>query len=105
LICKKCYQQKTAKKIKQIPKTVKQQKMKKLISNTSGEALEIANQVIYSLKVLIIGLFIPFSFIFGITYNRHIENHESEINISKPNPVLSDNTNVDLAKILSDKNS
>ncbi len=79
--------------------------MKKLFGNPTGEALEVAKRIIYSLKVLMIGLFIPFSFIFGISYNRHIESPENGINISKPNPVIVDNTTVDLGKVLSDQNS
>ena len=79
--------------------------MKTVISNPTGVALEVAKHVMYSLKVLIIGLFIPFSFIFGISYNRHIKSPENGINISKPNPVIADNTTVDLGKVLSDQNS
>ncbi len=79
--------------------------MKKLFGNPTGEALEVANQVMYSVKVLIIGLFIPFSFIFGISYNRNRVTSENGINISNPNPVIADNTTVDLAKVLSDQNS
>jgi hypothetical protein len=79
--------------------------MKKLFSNPTEVVSEVATQAIYSLKVLMIGLFIPFSFIFGISYNRHIESTENGINISKPNPVIADNTTVDLRKVLSDQNS
>ncbi len=79
--------------------------MKTIISNKSGEALDLAKRIMYSLQVLLVGLFIPFSFIFGISYNRHIESPENGINISKPNPVIADNTTVDLGKVLSDQNS
>jgi hypothetical protein len=37
---------------------------------TRESVREIANQLAFSIKVLIIGLFIPFSFVFGITYKR-----------------------------------
>ena len=79
--------------------------MKTVTSNPTGEALEVAKHIVYSIKVLMIGLFIPFSFIFGISYNRHTESPENGINISKPNPVIADNTTVDLGKVLSDQNS
>lgn len=79
--------------------------MKKIFGSPSGEALEVAKRAMYSLKVLMIGLFIPVSFIFGISYNRHIETPEKGINISKPNPVISENTAVDLGKVLADQNS
>lgn len=57
--------------------------MKTSISNNSGEALEIAKQVLYSIKVLIIGLFIPFAFVFGITYKQNPVKPENGINVSK----------------------
>ena len=79
--------------------------MKKLFSNPTEVVSEVATQVIYSLKVLMIGLFIPFCFLFGISYNRHIDSPENGINISKPNPVIADNTTVDLRKVLSYQNS
>ena len=41
--------------------------MNTVISNKSGETLELAKRLLYSVKVLSIGLFIPFLFLFGIT--------------------------------------
>lgn len=79
--------------------------MKKIFSNYSGASLEIAKQVTYSLKVLIIGLFIPFSFIFGITYNRHDEKQEPKVNIIKANKIVTENTIAWPSKALSDQNS
>lgn len=78
--------------------------MKKLISNHSGEALELAKRIMYSLKVLVIGLFIPFTFIFGITYNRHSENTVIREN-TKPQKVIDENTVVLSAKTLPDQKS
>ncbi len=78
--------------------------MKKLFSNPTGQVLEVANQVIYSAKVLLIGLFIPFTFIFGISYNRNIVNEESEINISNEKPAINSNT-VDFSTVLPDQNA
>ena len=60
--------------------------MKTETSNYSGTVLEIANQIGYSLKVLIIGLFIPFAFVFGITYKRHDNTALKSTNITKENP-------------------
>jgi hypothetical protein len=65
--------------------------MKTTISNQSGDILEIANQVIYSAKVLAIGLFIPFLFVFGITYHSDKKVANNETNISKPHQVISEN--------------
>jgi hypothetical protein len=65
--------------------------MKTTISNQPGDILEIANQVIYSAKVLAIGLFIPFLFVFGITYHSDKKVANDETNISKPHQVISEN--------------
>jgi hypothetical protein len=73
--------------------------MKTEISNHSGTVLEIANQIGYSLKVLIIGLFIPFSFVFGITYKRHDEVASKSTNISKTALNTNNNNTVDLPKL------
>ena len=78
--------------------------MKKLFSNGTQEALEVANQVIYSFKVLMIGLFIPFVFIFGISYNTHTVIKGSEINMSKENVPTNNNT-VAFTKVLPDQNA
>jgi hypothetical protein len=66
--------------------------MKKIVSNYSGAALEIARHITYSLKVLMIGLFVPFLFIFGITYNRTNENTEIKTNLNKESKIISGNT-------------
>ena len=79
--------------------------MKTVISNQSGEALEVAKRVIYSLQVLLVGLFIPFLFVFGISYKMPNTKAGSSISISKQSRAsLPDNT-VDLGKVLSEKNS
>jgi len=78
--------------------------MKKLFSNPTGKVLEVANQLIYSFKVLMIGLFIPFVFIFGISYNRNTVNEESGINISKEKVVTNNNT-VAFTKVSPDQNA
>jgi hypothetical protein len=79
--------------------------MNTVISNKSGEALELAKRILYSVKVLSIGLFIPFLFVIGITYPKHATMPENVINISNPNHAITENTTVDLGKILSDQNS
>lgn len=82
--------------------------MKTTLSSKTGEVLEIAKQVMYPIQVLAIGLFIPFSFVFGITYKRHDQIGQKNANISKEasafqQKINSENT-VNLAP-LSDQNS
>lgn len=79
--------------------------MKTVISNKPGEALEVVKQILFSLQVLTVGLFIPFLFVFGITYNTPKEASQNEINISKPHQVITDKTTVDYNKFLSNQNS
>ncbi len=77
--------------------------MKTVISNKPGEALEVAKRVIYSLQVLMVGLFIPFSFVFGISYKMPNTKSESSISISKQSQVSHANNTVDVGKVLSEK--
>ena len=79
--------------------------MKKLLSNYPEKALEIAKRLAYSLKVLVIGLFIPFAFVFGITYNRHIEDTQSKVLTNDSYKVATGTTFIWAAKILPDQNS
>jgi hypothetical protein len=79
--------------------------MKTVISNKSGEALEVVKSIFYSMQVLAIGLFIPFMFFFGISYNLPKAGDETEVQTSKPAQLIWDNTTVDYAKFLSDQNS
>ncbi len=79
--------------------------MKTVISNKSGEALEIANRVIYSLQVLLVGLFIPFLFVFGISYKMPKAKAQSQINVREQFQVSQPENTVDLGKVLSEKNS
>ena len=80
--------------------------MNTVISNKSGEALELAKRILFSVKVLAIGLFIPFLFVFGITYNTNKSGKRDEINVSKQHPVITENNStVDFGKALSDQNS
>lgn len=78
--------------------------MKNLFSNSAKEVLQVAKQWMYSLKVLTIGLFIPFCFLFGIGYKTNTENVKSEVITSnKATPI--DHTIVDLGKISPNQNS
>jgi hypothetical protein len=52
---------------------------------TRESILEVANQLAFSIKVLIIGLFIPFSFVFGITYKRSDNTVSQNAHIRKSN--------------------
>lgn len=79
-------------------------KMKKLFSTLPGEAFEVANQMIFCLKVLLIGLLIPFTFILGISYKRQTVAEKREININKENVVASSNI-LDFTKVLPDQNA
>jgi len=79
--------------------------MKTVFSNKSGEALELAKGILYSLKVVLIGLFIPLAFVFGITYHTPGEASKDEINISSPQRQLTtDRITVDFNRPLSDQN-
>lgn len=79
--------------------------MKTVFSNKTREALELAKGILYSLKVVTIGLFIPFLFVFGITYHTPREASKDGINISKPQKVTNDRITVDFNRPLSDQNS
>lgn len=79
--------------------------MKTIISRKTGEALEIAKQILYSLQVLTVGLLIPFLFVFGITYNAPKSLQQKEINIGKPGHANIDRTTMDISKVLPDQNS
>jgi tetrahydromethanopterin S-methyltransferase subunit D len=76
--------------------------MKTTISNETGNILEIANQIIYSAKVLAIGLFIPFVFVFGITYHTSDKISKDEISNSKQQQTITQkNGTADFTKFLS----
>lgn len=79
--------------------------MKTVISNQSGEALEVAKRWIYSLQVLLVGLFIPFLFVFGISYKMPAPKATSAINISMQGQVNQPDNTVALGKVLIEKNS
>lgn len=77
--------------------------MKTISSNKSGEALEIAKQVLYSIKVLMIGLFIPFSFVFGITYKQNTVKQENGMNITRTEQMNTAKTTVHLGTLVDQK--
>lgn len=79
--------------------------MKKLISNKTQEALEIAKRILYSLKVIAIGLLIPFLFIYGITKNTPTQTSKDEINCSRQQQVPNDRVTVDFNKPLFSQNA
>ena len=86
-------------------KTIKINKMKTINSNNSVATIEIAKRVMFLIQVLIVGLFIPFSFIFGISYKNHTTVAEKSINIKKANPVNYEEVTIDFGKVLTNKNS
>lgn len=79
--------------------------MKTAISNKSGEALEVAKRIIYSFQVLLVGLFIPFLFVFGISYKMPNTKAGSSISISNQSSGSLPNNTVDVGKVISEKNS
>ncbi len=80
--------------------------MKTVISSKTEKIFEIAKQTLYSLQVVTVGLFIPFLFVFGISYKTPKPVKPGiEINISKPEQVSADRITVDLTTVLSDKKS
>jgi len=79
--------------------------MKTVTSNKSGEALEVAKRVIYSLQVLLVGLFIPFLFVFGISYKMPKTKAQSQISVREQSQVSQPENTVDFGKVLSEKNS
>lgn len=81
--------------------------MKTVTSNSSSVDLyEVAQQIAYSAKVLAIGLFIPFMFVFGITYHTNTDEQKDKTEFTQPNQSVSMNHNtVDLGKVLADQNS
>ncbi|MEO9022488.1 MAG: hypothetical protein ABI237_08170 [Ginsengibacter sp.] len=81
--------------------------MKTVIINKTAKNFEVAKQIIYTVQVIALGLFIPFLFVFGITYNPQNDKPVNEPRISVPvsgTPTVSNNT-VILDSYLSDQNS
>ena len=79
--------------------------MKTINRNNSVATIDIAKRIMFLIQVLIVGLFIPFSFVFGISYKNHNTVAEKSINIKKSTQVNSDIVTIDFGKVLSDKNS
>lgn len=79
--------------------------MKTIIGNKSGVALDLAKRIMYTLQVLLVGLFIPFSFVFGISYKTPDTKAGRSIHVNKQNQVSHPNNTVDLEKVLTEQNS
>lgn len=79
--------------------------MKTINRSYSKSNFDIAKRAMFLIQTLIVGLFIPFAFVFGISYKGHHTIAEKSINVTKQNPAVLDNVTVDFGKILSDKNS
>jgi len=79
--------------------------MKTLISNKTSDIPGVAKRILYSLKVVTIGLFIPFLFVFGITSNTPKKAPVDGINIYHQKRAVNDNVTVNFNIPLSDKNS
>lgn len=78
--------------------------MKNLNRNHSAVISEVAHQIAYSLKVLMIGLFIPLTFLFGISYKTSTANEEGKTKIEKLN-AEAQQTNVNLSTTLPYQNA
>lgn len=79
--------------------------MKPVNSSKTGIILESAKRALYSFQVLVIGLLIPFLFVYGISYRTPKDTSKDGINISKSQQVAADKTTIDLNQFLSDQNS
>ena len=78
--------------------------MKTVISTKADKAIEVAKRILYSLKVVTIGLFIPLLFIVGISGNSPQKTKKEEV-YSKPYQVNNDQVTVDFNQPLWDQNS
>ena len=79
--------------------------MKTVNSSYTGIVLESAKRILYSFQVMVLGLLIPFLFVFGISYHTPKETSKDGINISKSQQVATDETTIDFNQFLSDQNS
>jgi hypothetical protein len=79
--------------------------MKKIKRKNSAVIAEYLRHIAYSLSVLLCGLFIPASLIFGITYDRPVSKEETKISMyQKDNTIINQTINLSLQH-LSDKSS
>lgn len=79
--------------------------MKTVISSKADKALEVAKRILYSLKVVSIGLFIPLLFILGISGNTPQKTKKDKVNYGKPYQLNNDQVTVDFNQTLWDHNS
>jgi hypothetical protein len=79
--------------------------MKKIKRKNSAVIAEYLRHIAYSLGVLLCGLFIPASLIFGITYDRPVSKEETKISMyQKDNTIINQTINLSLQH-LSDNSS
>ena len=79
--------------------------MKKITRKNSAVIAEYVKYVAYSLGILLCGLFIPGSLLFGITYNRPVPKEETKVSMyQKDNTIPNQTINLSLQH-LSDKSS
>jgi hypothetical protein len=79
--------------------------MKKIKSNYSTLIAEYLKHFVFSLGVLMTGLFIPASLVFGITFNRPLQNEERKATIYQQDNIISGQTISWPLQNLSDKSS
>ena len=66
--------------------------MKKIVKNYSAQIAEYSKHFAFSLGVLMTGLFIPASLVFGITYDRPLQNEERKATMYQQDNIISGQT-------------
>jgi hypothetical protein len=80
--------------------------MKTVIINKTGEILERVKRTFYTVQVMGLGLFLPFLFVFGITYNGQDSKAVNDTKISVPaHTGIDNNATVNFVNVLPDQNS
>ena len=79
--------------------------MKTVIINKTEEILERIKRIFYTAQVMGLGLFLPFLFVFGITYNSQDSKPVNDTQISVPaHTVIDNNATVNFVNVLPDQN-
>lgn len=77
--------------------------MNTMTSNKTSEALEVVKRTIYTVQVIALGFFIPFLFVFGITYKTPETAPATKIQTSVPAGVTTgNNTTFELGMVSAD---
>lgn len=79
--------------------------MTTIINNKTSEILEVVKRTIYTAQVMAIGVFIPFLFFFGITYNTQPKEIINEVPAIVTQKTVNHAHTVDYVQVSPDKNS